>query len=56
MSGRREPQCRVAPDPITFHKINARRLRLEARRETCRRMQTSIADMIRKIFRRRGRF
>jgi len=36
MSSRREPVRRVPPNPIAFHRINAKRLRLEARRDTWR--------------------
>ncbi|CAN5520554.1 hypothetical protein BH10PSE11_BH10PSE11_35160 [soil metagenome] len=34
MPGRRETARRATPDLIAFHRINAKRLRLEARRNT----------------------
>jgi hypothetical protein len=36
MSSRRGPARRTTPDLIAFHKINAKRLRLEARRNAWR--------------------
>jgi hypothetical protein len=38
MSSRREPARRITPDLIAFHKIDAKRLRLEARRHALRRV------------------
>ncbi|MGL4263890.1 MAG: hypothetical protein ACRCV5_09575 [Afipia sp.] len=46
MSSRREPPRRVTPDRIKFHKLDAKRLRLESRRDAWRLLRGFAARLI----------
>jgi len=46
MSTRREQTRRNTPDLIAFHRINAKRLRLEARRNTMRALFAWLARIL----------
>ncbi len=45
MCQRREPARRATPDLIAFHKLDAKRLRLEARRRIWRKLRNFIATL-----------
>ncbi len=45
MSPRREPARRATPDLIAFHKLDAKRLRLEARRGIWRKLRDFTATL-----------
>lgn len=51
MSTRREREHRVTPDMIRFHRINAKKLRVEARRDVWRRVRAFVAKSISEILR-----
>lgn len=45
MPSRREPARRTTPDLIAFHKLDAKRLRLEARRDSWRKLRNFTAKL-----------
>jgi hypothetical protein len=45
MSTRRECPRRITPDLIAFHKLDAKRLRLEARHDAWRKLRNFVAKL-----------